>query len=200
MKEVKEEKSVLKQVLQTPSFGYTDNFPKRDMWREIAKLYNGEFKIKFNSGNELEIHQITIPYKKWTIHISVSDTRPMKFQMDFNSRLDFDLTLSWEDLVERILKKLGQSDIEIDSKDFDKRYLIKSSQADLVKRLLTKEIQNAFLENNIYSVAYKTNSENQNAEWLSVIQRKAGNKDFIIGLINLHMRIIDRLNDLKIIG
>ncbi len=200
MKEEKEEESLLRQVLQTPSFGYTDNFPKRDMWREIAKLYHGEFKIKFNSGNELEIHQITIPYKKWTIHISVSDTRPMKFQMDFNSKLDFDLTLSWEDFIERILKKLGQSEIEIDSKDFDKRYLIKSSQPDLLKRLLTKEIQKAFLENNIYSAAYKTNTESQKAEWLSVIQRKAGDKDFVIGLINLHIRIIDRLNDLKIIG
>jgi len=198
MKEEKE--SLLEQVLQTPSFGYTDNFPKRDMWREIAKLYNGEFKIKFNSGNELEIHQITIPYKKWTIHISVSDTRPMKFQMDFKSRLDFDMILSWEDFIERILKKFGEPEIEVDSYDFDKRYLIKSSHADLVKRLLTKEIQKAFLENNIYSVAYKTNAEANKSEWLSVIQRKAGNKDFVMGLIKLHMHIIDRLNDLKIIG
>jgi len=200
MKEEKEEESLLKQVLQTPSFGYTDNFPKRDMWKELAKFYNGEFKIKFNSGCELEIHQITIPYKKWTIHISVSDTRPMKFQMDFKSRLDFDLLLSWEDFIERILKKFGEPEIEVDSYDFDKRYLIKSSQPDLLKRLLTKEIQEAFLENNIYSVAYKTNSESNKAEWLSVIQRKAGNKDFIMGLIDLHMLVIDRLEELKIIS
>ncbi|MCZ4696041.1 hypothetical protein DWB61_15085 [Ancylomarina euxinus] len=199
MKEEKEE-SLLKQILQSPSYCYTDNYPKRDMWKEIAKLYHGEFKIKFNSGCELEIHQITIPYKKWIIHISVSDTRPMKFQMDFKSRLDFDLLLSWEDFIERILKKFGEPEIEIDSYDFDKRYLIKSSKPDLLKRLLTKEIQEAFLENNIYSVAYKTNSETQKAEWLSVIQRKVGDKDFIMGLINLHMLILDSLNDLKIIN
>lgn len=33
-----EEESVLKQVLQTPSFGYIDNFPKRDMWKEILTI------------------------------------------------------------------------------------------------------------------------------------------------------------------
>ena len=200
MKEEKEEESLLQEILQSPSYGYTDNYPKRDMWKDIAKSYQGEFKIKFNSGCELEIHQITIPYKKWTIHISVSDTRPMKFQIDFRSRMDFDMLLSWEDLIERILKKFGEPEIEVDSYDFDKRYLIKSSQPDLLKRLLTKEIQESFLENNIYSVAYKTNSENQKAEWLSVIQRKAGDKDFVMGLMDLHMLIIDRLNDLKIIG
>ncbi|RZT96226.1 hypothetical protein EV201_0862 [Ancylomarina subtilis] len=200
MKEEKDEKSLLQEILQSPSYGYTDNFPKRDMWKEVAKLYNGEFKIKFNSGCELEIHQIRIPYKKWTIHISVSDTRPMKFQMDFRSRLDFDMLLSWEDFIERIFKKFGEPEIEVDSYAFDKRYLIKSSQPDLLKRLLTKEIQEAFLEYNIYSAAYKTDLELQKAEWLSVIQRKAGCKNFVCGLIDLHMLIIDRLADLKIIG
>lgn len=56
------------------------------------------------------------------------------------------------------------------------------------------------LENNIYSAVCKTNSESRRSEWLSVIQRKAGDKDFIIGLINLHMLINDRLDDLRIIS
>jgi hypothetical protein len=170
------------------------------MWKEVAKSFDGEFKVKFNSGCELEIHEISIPYKKCCIHISVSDTRPLKFQIDFKARLDFDLVLSWEDFIERILKKFGEPEIEIDAYDFDKRYLIKSNHPDLLKRLLTKDIQETFLENNIYSAVYKTNSETQKAEWLSVIQRRAGDKDFIIGLINLHMQIIDRLSDLKIIS
>lgn len=89
--------------------------------------------------------------------------------------------------------------MERDSYDFDNRYLIKSSQTDLLKRLLTKEIQEAFLENNLCSVAYKTNTEVQKAEWLSVIQRKAGDKNFIVGLIDLHVLVIDRLKELKII-
>jgi len=82
---------------------------------------------------------------------------------------------------------------------FDKRYLIKSSKPDLVKKLMTTEFQKALLENNIYSVSYKTNAESQKAELITVIQRKAGNKDFIIGLINIYMFLIDRLAEMKMV-
>ena len=34
--------------MKGPSSGFTDNFPKRQMWEEIAKKLNGEFKIKFD--------------------------------------------------------------------------------------------------------------------------------------------------------
>lgn len=46
------------------------------MWDEVTKELNGEFKIKYNSGHEIEIHNISIPHKNWMILISVSDSRP----------------------------------------------------------------------------------------------------------------------------
>lgn len=183
-----------------PSFGYTDNFPKRQMWKEIAKELNGEFKIKYNSGHELEIHNILIPYKKWEIKISVSDTRPLKFQISFSSNQDFELILSWEDFIERILKKFRKPEIEIGWNEFDNRYLIESNRSDFVKKVLTPEIQKYLLKHNVYSVSYHTDPESRTAELVSVIQRRAGNKEMIIELIELYKLFIDNLKKYRVIN
>ena len=67
------EKNRSQAIIKGPSLGVTDNFPKREMWKEIANELNGEFKIKHNSGNELEIHNISIPYKKWNINLDLAN-------------------------------------------------------------------------------------------------------------------------------
>jgi len=195
----KKKDNIIQTIIKGPSLGYTDNFPKREMWREISKELNGEFKIKFNSGYELEIHNISIPYKKWNINISVSDTRPLKFQISFSSSQDFELILSWEDFIERILKKFSKPEIEIGWKEFDKHYLIKSNRSDLVKKTVTKEIQKLLLKHDVYSISYKTDSKKRTGELISVIQRRAGNKEIIIELIGMHKLLIDNLEKSKII-
>lgn len=182
-----------------PSLGYSDNFPKREMWQEIAKKLNGEFKIKFNSGQELEIHNISIPYKKWNIEISVSDTRPLKFQISFSSSQDFELILSWKDFIDRILKKFSKSEIELGWKEFDKHYLIKSNRSDLVKQAISKEIQETLLKHNVYSISYQTDISTGTSELVSVIQRNAGDKEMIFELIEMYKLLIDNLEKLRII-
>ncbi|MBI9037432.1 MAG: hypothetical protein JEY97_04795 [Bacteroidales bacterium] len=193
------EESIVQKIIKGPSLGYTDNFPKREMWKEVAKELNGEFKIKHNSGNELEIHNISIPYKKWNIKISVSDTRPLKFNISFSSSQDFELTLSWEDFIERIIKKFSKPEIEIGCKEFDKHYLIKSNRSDLVKKSITREIQKGLLKYNVYSISYRTDLKSRNAELISVIQRKAGNKEMIFELIEMYKLLIDNLERLRVI-
>ena len=189
----------VQEIIKGPSMGYTDNFPKREMWKEIAKELNGEFKIKYNSGHEIEIHNISIPYKKRTIRISVSDARPLKFQISFSSSQDFELILSREDFIERIINKFSKSKIELGWKEFDKHYLIKSNRSDLVKRIITEEIQKILLRHNVYSISYQTNLKTRKAELLSVIQRSSGNKEMIIELIDMYKLIIDNLEKSKII-
>ena len=193
------EKTKIQSIIEGPSLGYTDNYPKREMWREIAKEFNGEFKIKHNSGNEFEIHNISIPYKKWNIEISVSDPRPLKFQMYFSASQDFELILSWEDFIERFIKKFRKPEIELGWKNFDDRYLIKSNRSDLVKKIITKEIQTSILKHNIYSMSYLTDSKLRTAELISVIQRKADNKEMMIELIEMYQLLIDNLEKSRII-
>lgn len=196
---MEKEGNIIQTIMNGPSLGYTDNFPKREMWEEIVKELNGEFKIKHNSGNELEIHNISIPHKKWCINISVSDSRPLKFDIPFSSSQDFELILSWEDFIERIIKKFGKPEIELGWKEFDKHYLIKSNRSDLVKQILTREIQKTLLKHNVYSISYETDSVTRTAELISVIQRDAGNKEMILELIETYKILIDNLEKSRII-
>jgi hypothetical protein len=186
-------------TIKGPSLGYTDNYPKRQMWEEIAKEFNGEFKIRSNSGHEIEIHNISIPYKKWEIKISVSDSRPLKFMISFSSSQDFELLLSWEDFIERIIKKFSKPEVELGWKEFDKHYLIKSNHPDLVKRTITKDIQKTLLKYNVYSISYLTNHKTKTAELISVIQRSAGTKEMILELIDMYKLLIDNLKKTRII-
>ena len=191
--------NILQTIVKGSSLGYTDNFPKREMWKEIAKELNGEFKIKYNSGHELEIHNISIPYKKWNIKISVSDSRPLKFQISFSSSQDFELILSWEDFIERIIKKFSKPEIELGWKEFDKHYLIKSNRSDLVKKTITKEIQGTLLKHNVYSISYQTDTIARTAELVSVIQRRAGEKEMIFELVEMYKLLIDNFEKSRII-
>ncbi len=186
-------------IIKGPSLGYTDNLPKREMWKEIAKELNGEFKIKYNSGHDLEIHNISIPHKKWNINISVSDSRPLKFQISFSSSQDFKLIISWEDFIDRIIKKFSKPEIELGWKEFDKHYLIKSNRSDLVKKTITKEIQKTLLKHDVYSISYQTDLKSRTAELVSVIQRRAGNKEMIFELIEMYKLLIDNLEKSRII-
>ena len=195
----KKDENIAQTINKGPSLGYTDNFPKREMWKEIAKELNGEFKIKYTSGHEIEIHNISIPYKKWNINISVSDSRPLKFQISFSSSQNFKMTLSWEDLIEKIIKKFSKPEIELGWKEFDKHYLIKSNRSDLVKKTITKEIQKTLLKNNVYSISYQTDNKTRTAELVSVIQRRAGKKEMIFELVDMYKLLIDNFEKSKII-
>lgn len=193
------EENTVKTIIKGPSYGYTDNFSKREMWKEIAKELNGEFKIKYNSGHELEIHNVSIPYKKWSINISVSDSRPLKFQILFSASQDFELILSLEDFIDRLMKKFSKPKIELGWKEFDKNYSIKSNRSDLVKKTITKEIQKNLLKHNVYSISYQTDLKAGTSELLSVIQRKAGSKEIIFELISMYKLLIDNFEKSRII-
>lgn len=196
----KKDKTNIQKIVTGPTLGLTDNFSKREMWKQIAKELNGEFKIKYNSGSGFETHNISIPYKTFTIEISVSDTKPMKFQVSFSAILDFDLILSGEDFFDRIIKKIRNNKIEVGWKEFDNRYLIKSNSSALVKGIITNEIQKRLLKHNVYTVNYHTNLKSKTSELVTVVQRSAGNKEMIFDLLEMQKQLIDNFKKMKIIA
>jgi hypothetical protein len=182
-----------------PTLGFSDIFSYRDMWQEIAKEFHGEFKVKLTAGNEIESHVVTIPYKKWNIGISLSDTRPLKFQISFHSNQDFRLTLGWEDFIERIWKHFGKPDIEFGWEEFDKRYLVKSNRPDWTRKVITKDIQKMLLKHNVYSLSYQSDPGSKSAELVSVIEKNAGKKEMLVDLIEMFKLLIDNLKETRII-
>jgi hypothetical protein len=198
MSESKDDGS-LKQALVNQTQGYIDVSLKRELWQRISNEFKGDFIVSHNSGNELEMLKISIPYKSWKINLSESDTRPLKFEVSFVSQFDYELVIGYEDSFEKILKRLGKKEVELGNKTFDDKYLIKSHNSEITKRIFKQDIVDDFLKLNIYSFAYTTDVKQRTSKLTSVISRTVDDKLTIEELIRLHMRIIDKLKELKLV-
>lgn len=185
--------------MKRPTFGVTDNYPTRNLWKEIAKEQNGKFRVKHDSGKAFEIHEIIIPYKNWHILLTVSDTRPFKVQINFKALQNLNFIAGENDLIERIIATLTKQRITFGRPEFDKRYLVISRKSALVKQIFTNEIRETILKHNIYSIAYQTGKTKKTAEIISVIHRVIGSKKEILELINMFKSLIDNLEKTRII-
>lgn len=182
-----------KKWIKDPDLGYSDVFSKREMWEEIAKEQKGELIIKLTSGKVIEIHNLIIPYKNFRIEISASDSRPLKFQLNFQTYQDFEMIISWEDVIERILKKFGKAETEMGWEEFDKHYIIKTNNSGLLREILTRKIQQTLLKYNVYSLSYLTDKKKNTATLLIVIERNIGDKAMILELIEMFKELVDNL-------
>ncbi|NVO03985.1 MAG: hypothetical protein HXX09_14915, partial [Bacteroidetes bacterium] len=154
--------------------GYSDVFHKRELWSQLSEKFNGKFEIHLTSGNELEIHKLSIPFDKWELILSESDTRPIKFEIQFDSYIDYQLTIGREDTIDRLLKRLGKREIEIGNKDFDSGYTIESNDTETTIKLFSKEIIDSILKYKVYSISYSSDMKKQKSNLISVIGRTNG--------------------------
>ena len=195
----KSKDNILKQIFVTRTLGFLDISAKRELFSEISKLFSGDFTIKHTVSYDEEILNISIPYKNWRIEITESDFRPLKFQVSFDSLQDFELIISWKDIFDKILKKIGKPEIEVGRKDFDDHFVIKSNKSDLAKQLISEEIQNYLLKYNVYSISITTDHKSNKTNLISVISRTLDDKKSYEDLIILHQLFIDQLDREKII-
>ncbi|MGD0756462.1 MAG: hypothetical protein ABR927_15530 [Bacteroidales bacterium] len=191
--------NILKQIFVTRTHGFLDISAKRELFSEISKLFSGDFTIKHTVSYDGEILNISIPYKNWRIEITESDNRPLKFQVSFDSLQDFELIISWKDIFDKILKKIGKPEIEVGRKDFDDHFVINSNKSDLAIQLISEEIQNYLLKYNVYSISITNDRNFKKTNLLCVISRTLDDKKSYEDMIILHQLFIDQLDREKII-
>jgi hypothetical protein len=97
----------------TRTHGFIDISKKRDFWKELSEEFDGVFKIKHTISKDLERLILQIPYKKYMIEFSESDTHPLKIESTLMANRDFEFIISFEDTLEKLLKLFGQQDIEV---------------------------------------------------------------------------------------
>ncbi len=190
---------LIKSTFVTQTHGYIDVSLKQDIWQKVADDFKGIFKVSHNSGNELEMLSLAIPYKHWVIKLSESDTKPLKFEIDFTCLLDYELVLGPEDSIDKLLKKFGKKEIEIGNTAFDSQYLIDSKDHHNTTQIFTAEIVEYLLKHNVYSISYSTNLKKRTSHLISVVNRVTADRNSMDDLIHLYMKIIDRLEVLKIV-
>lgn len=180
--------------------GYSDVFPKRELWEAIRDKFNARFEIRLSGAAMLEIHRMWIPYKQWEIFISESDTRPLKFEIVFNRMRDFEMTISEEGFIDKVMKKLGKNELEIGYPRFDKKYLVESHDFEAATSLLTEPMVDCFLKHNIYSLSYASDANSETSRLITAVNWQVKSTHSLEELIQMHFDLIDRMKALYLIA
>ncbi|RLD79572.1 MAG: hypothetical protein DRJ15_09090 [Bacteroidetes bacterium] len=179
---------------------YKDVFSKKDLWTDLAELYDGEFKIKQTISKDINSFRLEIPYKNHNIILTETDTKPLKFETELKLNRKFEFNISWEDSIERVLKIFGKQDIKVGDKEFDKKYLIQSNEPGLITNILNyREISRILLKHNIYLLTLEYNKKDEGHKLMTIKDRNTKKKEIMIELINLEFSIIDFFIDNNLI-
>jgi hypothetical protein len=170
---------------------YKDVLAKKELWKEIAKKLKGEFKIKQTISRDISTLILEIPYKNQMVVLTESDTRPLRSEINMDLKTKFELSISWEGSVEKIMKIFGSQDIQIGNHEFDKKYLIQSNNSSQTISVL-RDLKDLILKLNIYIINLHYEKSGQH-KLLITKDRNSNTIDEIIGLIELNFRLVDFL-------
>ena len=200
MKENKDKESLFRQMFITRTHGFVDISKKRDFWRELSEEFDGVFKVGHTVSKDLERLILQIPYKQYMIEFSESDTHPLKIESTLKANRDFEFIISFEDSIEKLLKLLGQQDIEVGDKIFDDKYLIKEKNTHFIEHILSEEcIKTILLKNNVFSFGCNYQKKDNTLRLSSLVSRTINSKDELSELFKLFCLTIDKMKELDLI-
>jgi hypothetical protein len=179
---------------------YKDVIKKIEVWQELESAYSGKLKIKRTRTDNLITLILNVPYKDHEIVLTESDTKPLKFEVEFQLNTEFEFVLGPKDGIERILKVFGKQDVIIGNSEFDKKYMIQSSNPDLIKRVLhPAQINQGILKHKLSSISLQKQRKIELSNLLLVKDRNTSSKAVISGIITLIRSIIDSMEENQII-
>ena len=200
MEENKKKESLFRRMFITRTLGFINVSEKRHFWEDLAKEFNGTFKIKQTVAKDLDRLILQIPYKQYLIEFTESDAHPLKINCKLDANHKFEFSISYKDTIDKLLTLFGQQDIPVGDEIFDKKYLIQGKDSDLIKTILAKgEIKNILLSNNVFS--YNGNYEKKDDSILlsSLVSRTINSKSELSELFKLFCLTIEEMNTLNII-
>ena len=169
------------------------------IWQEVSKAVGGSLKTAHATSNALIQHTLKIPYKNYEILLSQSGTKSIEFEIEFQSEIDYKLDIFNEDYLEKVLKIIWKKEIEIRYEKFDKQYIIRSNDPEKTIALLTINICDKILSNNILSISFSANRSKKIGKLLTSESGKISSAKEILDQIELHQLLIDRLTALNIV-
>ena len=179
---------------------YKDILSKKEPWKKIAELYNGNFEIKTTINKDINWFILKIPYRNHILVLTESDTKPLKFETELKLNRNFEFNISWEDTIERVLKLFGRQDIELHDKVFDKKFLIQSNDPVLIVKFLEfRQIKQMFLQHNIYLMDLKYSQKDELHKLMTVKDRNTKKFQTLRELVEFQFIIIDFFIDKNIL-
>ncbi len=171
---------------------YKDVLSKKELWKGIAELCGGKFTIKQTINKDLVSFRLEIPYKNHFIILTETDTKPLKLETELKLNRRFNFNISWEGVVERVMKIFGTQDITIGDKEFDRKYLIQSDNPELLSQFLNfEQIKQSILKSNLYLLDLNYSEEDEYHKLLIVKDRNTRRMKEMNDLIKFEFSIID---------
>jgi len=195
----KEEKSVFHQVF-IQGQEYKNVITKRSVWEQLADSYKGKLSVSETIRQDTVLLRLRLSYRDFKILVIETDTKPLKFEISINLKINSEFVVYWEDGFERIFKLLGKKDIQIDEPEFDKKYMIQSNEDLLINDLLYyKDIYKLLLKHNIYSFSSEKNDKSGFHKIITTKDRNTKAYDVMSELIEMQFAIIDFYYDEELI-
>lgn len=200
MEDKKSKESLFRQIFITQTHGFLDISKKIYFWKELADVTGGEFKVKHTVSRDLASLILKIPYKQYTIEFTESDTHPLKISCSMGAVQVFEFMISFEDTIDKLLKLLGQQDIEIGDEEFDKKYLITEKKTNFIGQILSdNQIKTILLTNNVFSFKCKYQKSDKTLQLSSLVSRTTNSKSELAELYKLFCLTIDKMRKLSLI-
>jgi hypothetical protein len=201
MIENKKKDNIFKQMFITRTQGFIDISKKRGFWQDLANEYQGTFKVKRTVSKDLEILNLEIPYKQYSVEFTESDAHPLKINCKLNVNYKFEFFISKEDTIEKLLKFFSNKDIQTGDEEFDKKYSIQANSPDLIKKILSQDrIRKILSANNVFSYNCIFDKKNEIIQLTCLVSRTIYSKSELSELFELFRLTIDEIGNSDIIN
>lgn len=171
---------------------YKDVLSKRDVWNELARLYNGSLKASTTISGDVATLTLEIQYKNYKLVLKETDTKPLKIEVNFNLANKYEFNIYLRDWTEKISSYIGIKSTKTGEKEFDSKYGIQSKESELTVKLLNdNHIIEKILENDLSSLILNYDETTKTHKLLTVKDRNTKGIKALTDLLDLEFRIID---------
>lgn len=200
MKETESKEHLFGQMFLTSRRGFIDISEKRHFWKDLANEFNGTLIVEQTISKEVESLMLLIPYKRYSIKFTESDTHPLKISCKLEVNQLFEFSVSYEDSMEKLLKLFGHQDIQVGDEIFDKKYLVQGTDDEWITYLFADgETKAILLSNNVFSFTCRYDKADRTIQLSSLVSRTVNSKAALFELFQLFYLTIDKLEILNLL-
>jgi hypothetical protein len=138
-------------------------------WQLIADKYHGHFRNILSKSpaiidpidNEIRRFEMQIQICGETIILTASENHYFKLDYKFRKKFDFEIQIYPEDFIEKMSKLFGLKELEIGNSNFDNKYIIKSNNDDIARKILNETIQDNLTKFELVSLQLTSDKDSQ---------------------------------------
>ncbi|WP_321308968.1 hypothetical protein [Marinifilum fragile] len=128
---------------------YIDIEKKLKTWEKFCDENNGTLQIKRTGSNTFSRLIMEVPIKNYMVRFEESDLNLLRVTCNLGIK-DFRFYITFEDVIEKIIKSFYNQEIEIGDTEFDDKYLITTNNERKMKNILSdSDLKNLLLKNNV---------------------------------------------------